>query len=216
VSDRAAFLAGLRATPRGEDRPLPLLDEPPDAPSELRPGEDPVQRFRAEAAAVATELHAVATVDTLATAVLAILREEGAVDVALADDLGDQREAIDGTLRDAGIAVAAYDDVAADRARAGALDATVTGCLAAVAATGSIVTSAAAGRSAALIAPVHVCVVPRGRIVSGLHALLDMGALSEAGSLFALQSGPSRSADIEKTLILGVHGPARVHVVIVG
>ena len=81
---------------------------------------------------------------------------------------------------------------------------------------GSIVTTAGqAGRAAALIAPTHVCVVRRSDLVDGLHALLTGDRLDRAGSLIALQSGPSRSADIEKTLILGVHGPGRVHIVVV-
>jgi L-lactate dehydrogenase complex protein LldG len=109
-----------------------------------------------------------------------------------------------------------YRLVAVDRARAGALDATVTGCAAAVAATGSIVTTAAgAGRAGALIAPTHICVVNEGQVVGGLHELFVGDALDEVGSLFALQSGPSRSADIEKVLILGVHGPGNVQLVIV-
>ena len=106
--------------------------------------------------------------------------------------------------------------MAPDRDRAGALEAVVTGCTAAVAATGSIITTAGeAGRAAALIAPVHVCVVRASDLVDGIHELMTGGRLDPAGSLIAFQSGPSRSADIEKTLILGVHGPGRVHVVLV-
>jgi L-lactate utilization protein LutC len=52
------------------------------------------------------------------------------------------------------------------------------------------------------------------QLVGGLHELFTGDRLEGAGSLIALQSGPSRSADIEKTLILGVHGPGRVQIVL--
>lgn len=216
MSDRESFLAAIRATPRGGDVSLPALDDPPDAPSELGGDEDPVARFRAEAELVGTVVHAVADVEAVPDCVLAILRDEGASHIGLVEDLAVHAESIGRVLRGGGLVVTDYRDIASDRHRVGTLDATVTGCLAAVAATGAIVTSASVGRAAALIAPVHVCIVPRERVVPGLHALLTADALVGAGSLFALQAGPSRSADIEKTLILGVHGPVRVHVVIAG
>jgi L-lactate dehydrogenase complex protein LldG len=58
-------------------------------------------------------------------------------------------------------------------------------------------------------------VVDRDQVVTGLHELFDGSVLADVGSLLALQSGPSRSADIEKVLILGVHGPGNVHLVLV-
>ena len=51
---------------------------------------------------------------------------------------------------------------------------------------------------------------------------LGVGGLAEAlrrlpaGSMAAFQSGPSRTADIEKKLILGMHGPGVTHVIIAG
>ena len=207
MTDRAAFMAGVRATPRGVDPGLPDLLAAPDAPTELRPGDDPVDRFERECLAVS------ATVERISAAQLsdALVRAlDGATRVAVADDAPDAA-----ALR-AACGGERYADVAPDRDRAGALEAVVTGCTAAVAATGSIITTAGeAGRAAALIAPVHVCVVRASDLVSGIYELMTGGSLDRAGSLIAFQSGPSRSADIEKTLILGVHGPGTVRVLLV-
>ena len=65
------------------------------------------------------------------------------------------------------------------------------------------------------MAPHHVCLVESRRLFGGLLSLLRALPRIGAASGMALQSGPSRTADIEKTLILGMHGPKTVHVVVV-
>ena len=184
------------------------------APTELRPGEEPVTRFVREARLVQTEVVVTARAG-LVREVVAAVRAHGAQRVAVTADLAPARAEILTALRAVGVDAAPYEEIAHRRDLVRALDATVTGCVAAVAATGSIVTGGAAGRGGALVAPTHVCVVERSRLFGGLLALLralpDLGA----GSMMALQSGPSRTADIEKTLILGMHGPKAVHVVLV-
>lgn len=184
------------------------------APTELRPGEDPVERFVREAEAVQTQ---VLRTDRAGVTdmVVAALRTADVTTAALAADLAPYDAGLADALAAAGVTARAYAEVAGDREAMRTLEATITGCVAAVAATGSIVTGARAGRGAALVAPVHVCVVERSRLLDGMLALFralpDLGA----GSMVALQSGPSRTADIEKTLILGMHGPRAVHVVLV-
>jgi L-lactate dehydrogenase complex protein LldG len=189
--------------------PLPPLEARPRTPAELRPGEEPATRFAEELALVGGVCERVGEGE-VADRVAAILAAEGCTQVAVADDLGLRGETI--AQR---VGAAPYAEVAADRERAGALDATVTGCAAAIAATGSIVASASAGRAAALIAPVHVCIVEPGGLLPGLVAFYEQMPSLAGGSMLALQSGPSRSADIEKTLILGVHGPRATYVLLV-
>ena len=183
------------------------------APTELAPHEDALTRFAAELELAGGSSVRVSPAELIGE-ITAALTAVGAHRIALTADLDDARPVIAAALEAARFDVVDYESVAADRAAARELDATVTGCLAAVAATGSIVTGGAAGRAGALIAPTHVCVVEIRRLVDGLASLMRLAPRLGGGSMMAIQTGPSRTADIEKTLIIGVHGPKRVHAVL--
>jgi L-lactate dehydrogenase complex protein LldG len=64
-----------------------------------------------------------------------------------------------------------------------------------------------------LVPPAHVCLLRAGDLVEDLAEAL--ARLDSLPSGLVWISGPSRSADLEMTLTLGVHGPASVDVVIV-
>jgi len=71
-------------------------------------------------------------------------------------------------------------------------------------------------RLISLLPPIHLAVVSRERILSGLDELLTAVPLpAEQSSSMVLITGPSRTADIEQILVRGVHGPGEIHVVIV-
>jgi L-lactate dehydrogenase complex protein LldG len=94
-------------------------------------------------------------------------------------------------------------------------DVAVTGCEYLVARTGSIVLSAAQqqGRTASVYAPVHICIAYTAQMVFDVKDAL-LALKEKYGSSFpsfvTFASGPSRTADIEKTLVTGVHGPKEV------
>jgi L-lactate dehydrogenase complex protein LldG len=70
-------------------------------------------------------------------------------------------------------------------------------------------------RLISLLPPVHVAVVNAECMLSGLDELLETLPLpAEQSSSMVLITGPSRTADIEQTLVRGVHGPGEIHVVI--
>jgi len=96
--------------------------------------------------------------------------------------------------------------------------ATVTLAEALVAQTGSIFVSAACGgRAASVVAPVHILVASIQQLVPDLGAaferLRERGAV-ENNSMLCLITGPSRTADIEKIIVMGAHGPRRVVVIL--
>lgn len=91
----------------------------------------------------------------------------------------------------------------------------ITACEAIVARTGTMVLSSAVsdGRTTSVYAPVHVCLATTGQLVYDIDdALSGMQQRygSQLPSLISFASGPSRTADIEKTLVTGVHGPKEV------
>ncbi len=95
----------------------------------------------------------------------------------------------------------------------------VTSCVGAIATTGTVVvsTTAAGGRSASLLPPVHLCVVPASRVAPTSAEILRPLSSASSGSMpsnLVLITGPSRSGDIEQIIALGVHGPLAVELVL--
>jgi L-lactate dehydrogenase complex protein LldG len=99
-------------------------------------------------------------------------------------------------------------------------DASITGCEWLVARTGTIVMSSAqtSGRTASVYAPVHICIAFTNQLVYDLKDALQAAKDkygSNLPSLITFATGPSRTADIEKTLVVGVHGPKEVYLFLV-
>ena len=102
----------------------------------------------------------------------------------------------------------------------GDCDAAITTCESLVARTGTIVLSSASqsGRTVSVYAPVHLCVAYTDQLVYDIRdALLGLKEKyhQQLPSLMTFATGPSRTADIEKTLVVGVHGPKQVYLFLV-
>lgn len=94
-------------------------------------------------------------------------------------------------------------------------DVAITKCEMLVARTGSMVlsTSESSGRTTSVYAPIHICIAKTSQLVYDVKDALAMLQKKYGGQLpssISLATGPSRTADIEKTLVVGVHGPKEV------
>lgn len=99
----------------------------------------------------------------------------------------------------------------------------VSGADAAVAESGTllVVSGPGRGRLASLLPPVHIALLPAHHIVRTLPEAWNLlekhfgNDVGHARSNISLITGPSRTADIEQTLTLGVHGPKELHVIVI-
>lgn len=104
-----------------------------------------------------------------------------------------------------------YDDTDFLRAEIG-----ITNCEALIARTGSVLISSlqTSGRRLSIYPPVHIVVAYASQLVygarEGLALMQDKYDQENFPSLVSLITGPSRTADIEKTLVLGAHGPKEI------
>ncbi len=99
------------------------------------------------------------------------------------------------------------------------IEAGITGCEFLIAHTGSIMVSSAqqGGRQLFVYPPVHIVVARKNQLVGFLEEAYSKITQKYNGNMpsqISIITGPSRTADIEKTLTLGAHGPKELHVFI--
>ena len=101
-----------------------------------------------------------------------------------------------------------------------ACDAGVTSCECLVAQTGSIlVSSQSGGRGLSILPHCHVVIATLDQVVPTLADALELARARHAGrlpSMLSFITGPSRTGDIERILVLGAHGPKELIVILVG
>ncbi len=94
-------------------------------------------------------------------------------------------------------------------------------CDALIAQTGTVLLSAlgSGGRALSVLPPHHVVVATREQLVPDLPAAFEtLSRLYQGGlpSSLSFITGPSRTGDIERILVLGAHGPKRLTVILLG
>lgn len=97
-------------------------------------------------------------------------------------------------------------------------DAGITGAQWAIAETGTLVLEAKSERHrlVSLVPPVHIALVAAGGIRETMADVLELISCSgELSRVVTFVTGPSRTSDIELTLAIGVHGPGKLHVIVI-
>lgn len=108
-----------------------------------------------------------------------------------------------------------YDTQALER-----VDVSFTGCDALIAQTGSVLltTRSAGGRALSILPPHHVVVAGADQLIADLPSamrLLKDRYGDDLPSMICFETGPSRTGDIERILVLGAHGPKKLTVILV-
>ncbi len=219
MTDRQTFLDRVRSrltTEPHENLPHPLV-EVAEIPlvGYVRQLDDLPAAFTDAAERVGVRVVRIADTEALRE-VLAGLTEEHGIRSAVASGDPETAAAVS-HLEALGVGIRPFDGPAA----CADADLGVTGAAWAIAATGTLVAEAgrAGGRTASLLPPVHLAVVPVQRLVPTAGDLFRrMAEIHPEGppSQLVLITGPSRSGDIEMQITVGVHGPKHVIVVLVG
>lgn len=211
-ADQDAFLATIRAalTDRGEPIALPDGHE---ISRVIGGGGDVVSAFAERVEQAKMYAYRVADEEAMIEQVLALVAAVGGSSVVMPAEAMPGGEQLRSRLQQAGIALLDPDDPDAGFSA----DVGITGVTSAIAETGSMCLTSGGShrRLASLAVPVHICIVHAGQIVPDL---LDWAA-NQPEALPAsevLVSGPSKTADIELALVMGVHGPREEHVIILG
>ncbi len=209
---RAAILASvreaLRETKKGsqekQDEPQAL---PTDAPADL------CGNFLGELEALGAQGFVVSSADEAAGVVTPILARNQAKVICLGD--GPWAASLRRALASLGTHEISYLDPQSPPREAAAAQAGIVEAHAAIAETGSILLDTRHGLLASLLPPLLIAFVWRKKIFADVaSALEEIAREGRANGRVTILTGPSRTADIEKKLVLGVHGPREVVVLV--
>jgi L-lactate dehydrogenase complex protein LldG len=212
--DQRVFLARVKrqlATPAPHNpaHPMPPLPATvPEVESHLLDAHDLPGSFERAAKKVAAEVHRINGNRVPPELVAELVERYGVKRAVISAE--PEAAAVADELRALAVEVEPLSIEAAARADLG-----VTSASYGLATTGTVVqeSAVAGGRTASLLPPVHLCVLPASRLVPSTSAVLrTMGAPGRLPSNLVLITGPSRSGDIEQIITLGVHGPTALHI----
>lgn len=222
MADRAEFLETIRHRTRtGRYKPTHAPDipwTPKGAPQERERIEDPPTRFLEELEALGGHGRRVSSPEEAREYVVSLAREKGAELLVRWDGEELARLGVDGPLKEAGVEVVVWRDLGDFREVTARADVGFSTAEWAIAETGSLVLTSGPGRGRAvtLLPPTYVAIVFAENV---LRTVPEAIGKYDGGTLPAnvcFHTGPSRSGDIEMSLVTGMHGPGDVHVVLVG
>jgi L-lactate dehydrogenase complex protein LldG len=219
MSERENILARIREALRVGAPPPGLHDaqaRPAKGVADLLPAvgrslEENVALFQKNSVELRTEFRWLAGPDELPGALTKLRDAEGWTRLAShrgeLTDLACQALGLPVLLTDA-----AFDKLELEQCPVG-----ISACDALVAQTGSVVVTSrsAGGRALSVLPPHHVVLARRDQLVAGLpdaFALLRTKYGASYPSLISFITGPSRTGDIERILVLGAHGPKKLTV----
>ncbi len=179
--------------------------------------------FARELQALSGHVHILAETESVMAVILEILQGHQVQQLMAWDEAGLGLPWLKGALTEAGITIV-DSQIAAEaegrKANMAALDGILvglTGAQGGLADTGTLalVSGPGRGRLASLLPPVHIALLPAQKLFPALPAFLAANpTVASEGSNLVFITGPSRTADIELTLSMGVHGPKEIHVII--
>ena len=237
---REEFLSDLRRTlgksgPSQEPDYLPLRIRREDQRQKVVTIEARAQARRADllnqlslvASGQGWKVHRATSAEEVVGYVVDLAREKGAGLIVRSNHEVFKRLPLDAALRKEGarvVTAATSRSISREQLREemAQADLGITGVDYAIAETGTCVLVPRQGvsRVVSLLPPLHVAIVESHQVYESLDDLFALRRLAylqgrgDMGSYLSLISGPSRTADIEQTIVIGVHGPVEVHMVI--
>lgn len=194
----------------------------PDVPQTYDPAfasvTDPIERFQRECSSNNTECVMTPSLAASADAISNVLSALPAGEIFVQDSLELRGMASAWTSHHIRWSSTVAEAGSTNKGPRETSQATITLAEALVALTGSVLVSAeCGGRGAAFVAPVHIVVAKAGQLVPDLEtafARLKESGAAIRNSYLCLITGSSRTADIEKILVMGAHGPGRLVVTV--